>query len=154
MQAALEGSLAQLARSWYIFAAQVPGLPELAARWTDYEILVRAMRGGARPGTFRARDFARYRGAWSRPGALTGMVNWYRAAARHPLRLPGARVRVPTLLMWGRRDQALGPELAPASAAMCDRVRLEYLPAAGHWLLHEEPARVNRLLLDFLSERE
>jgi pimeloyl-ACP methyl ester carboxylesterase len=152
MQAALEGSWAQLARSWYMFAAQVPGLPERVAGWTDYRFLSRSMRASSRPGTFTARDVARYRRAWKRPGAMTAMVNWYRAAARHPLRLPEGRVRVPTLLLWGLRDTFLGRELAPASAALCDHVRLERFPSAGHWLLHEEPAAVNRLVTDFLTE--
>jgi pimeloyl-ACP methyl ester carboxylesterase len=151
MRAALEGSFAQLARSWYVFAAQIPGLPERVAGWADYGFLTRSMRETSRPGTFTERDFARYRRAWSRPGAMTAMVNWYRAAARHTLRLPEGRVRVPTLLLWGQRDRFLRRELAPASAAMCDDVRLERFPTAGHWLLHEEPAAVNRLLVEFLG---
>lgn len=151
MRAALEGSFAQLARSWYMFAAQIPGLPERVAEWTNYGFLTRSMRESSRPGTFGDRDVARYRRAWSRPGAMSAMVNWYRAAARHPLRLPEGRIRVPTRLLWGQRDAFLGRELAPASAAMCDDVRLERLPSAGHWLLHEEPAAVNRLLVEFLG---
>lgn len=151
MQAALEGSWAQLARSWYMFAAQIPGLPEAVARWTDYRFLTRSMQTTTRPGTFTTRDLARYRRAWARPGAITGMVNWYRAAMRHPLRAERLRVRVSTLLMWGRRDPFLGRDLAPTSARMCDTVRLEMFPASGHWPHREQPDEVNRLLLDFLS---
>lgn len=150
MQAALEGSWAQLARSWYVFTAQVPGLPERVARWTDFGFLTRSMRRSSRPGTFSRADFRRYRRAWSRPGAITGMVNWYRAAARHPLTLPDPHIRVPTLLLWGERDAFLGRDLAPASAAMCADVRLATFRTAGHWLLHEEPDAVNRQLLTFL----
>jgi len=36
---------------------------------------------------------------------------------------------------------------------LCDDVRLELFPGATHWLPHEEPTRVNRLLADFLSVR-
>jgi len=153
MQAELEGSWSQLAKSWYMFTAQVPGLPECVAAWTDYRFLTRSMRKSARPGTFSTREFHRYRRAWKRPGAITAMVNWYRAAARHPLRLPDARIRVPTLLLWGRRDAFLNRHLAPASAAICDHVRLEKLPTAGHWLLHEEPDAVNRFLIEFLTDQ-
>ncbi len=109
------------------------------------------MRTTARPGTFTIADFRHYRRAWKRPGALTAMVNWYRAAARHPLLLPDARVRVPTLLLWGRRDAFFDRDLAPASAAMCDSACLETFPTAGHWLLHEEPDEVNRRLVEFLT---
>jgi epoxide hydrolase 4 len=154
MQAALEGSFAQFARSWYIFAAQIPGLPERVAEWTNYGILTRGLRRSSRPGTFTETDFARYRRAWSRPGAIRGMVNWYRAAAQiRPAPPRDPRVRVPTLLLWGCRDRFLRRDLASNSAAMCDDVRLELFPGATHWLPHEEPARVNRLLAEFLSVR-
>ena len=155
MQTALEGSWAQLARSWYAFAAQIPALPEWLAKKTNYRILTRSMQASARPGTFTAKDFARYRRAWSRPGAMTGMINWYRAAARQPgTTQQGLRITVPTLLVWGKRDQFLGRELVPASAAMCDNGRVEHLPAAGHWPHLEEPDLVNELLLDFLTSAD
>ncbi|HSQ55089.1 MAG TPA: alpha/beta hydrolase, partial [Gemmata sp.] len=86
MQVALEGSWGQLARSWYMFAAQVPGLPERVAEWTRCRFLTRSLRASARPGTFTEHDLAQYRTAWSQPGAMTAMVNWYRAAARQTLR--------------------------------------------------------------------
>ncbi|MDB5314130.1 MAG: alpha/beta hydrolase [Gemmataceae bacterium] len=151
MQAAIEGSFAQLVRSWYIFAAQVPGLPEVIARWTDYGFLTWSVRRSARPGTFSDRDLARYRRAWRRPGALTAMVNWYRAAVRcRPETTAGPRVRVPTLLLWGMRDRFLGPDLAAASASLCADVRFVRFPGATHWVQHEEPDRVNELLKVFL----
>jgi pimeloyl-ACP methyl ester carboxylesterase len=151
MQVELESNWGQLIRSWYILAAQLPGLPERVAEWTDYRLLQWSMQRSARPGTFTPRDSRRYRRAWSRPGAMTAMVNWYRAAGRYPLALPEARIRVPTLLMWGQRDAFLDRELAPASAAMCDRVRMEVFRTAGHWLLHEEPEQVNQRIIQFLS---
>jgi pimeloyl-ACP methyl ester carboxylesterase len=154
MQAALEGSWGQIARSWYVFAAQVPRLPEWVAAATGYRVLTRALRSSARPGAFTPRDLARYRRAWRRPGAMTGMVNWYRAAARHPVHAEGLRVRVPALLLWGRRDPFLGRGLAPASAALCDDVRVVCFPNSGHWPHREEPEAVNRMLLGFLSQPE
>lgn len=143
----------QLTRSWYMFAFQIPGLPERELARHDYRGLVRGMEKSARPGTFTAADFTAYKAAWAQPGALTAMVNWYRAAARAqgpPPRAP--RVRVPTLVIWGCRDRFLTTKLAKRSVAYCDRGRLELLPTATHWLQHEEPGRVNRLLIDFLSE--
>jgi pimeloyl-ACP methyl ester carboxylesterase len=59
-------------------------------------------------------------------------------------------VRVPTLLLWGDRDRYLRPALAPASAALCDDVRLVRFPRATHWLQHDEPDRVTGLLAEFL----
>lgn len=142
----------QLARSWYIFAAQVPGLPELASAVTGHWLLERSMRRSARPGTFTDAEFAEYRRGWAEPGAVRGMVNWYRAALRHRPLDAAARVRVPTLLLWGDRDAFLGRPLAAASVAFCDSGRLVRHPRAGHWVVHEEPDWVARQLTAFLGE--
>ena len=37
------------------------------------------------------------------------------------------------------------------SASLCEGGRLELIEEATHWVQHEEPDRVNRLLLDFLE---
>ncbi len=82
------------------------------------------------------------------------MIHWYRAALRHPPEPPAdPRVTVPTLLIWGACDRFLGPGLAEASLAFCERGRLEPITDATHWVQHEEPERVNRALLRFLAER-
>ena len=153
MRVALASRLPQLARSWYAFAAQVPGLPEAVARLSRHRLLSEGVRRSARPGAFTGKDLARYRRAWSRPGAFAAMVGWYRAAARFRSPPPaGWRVRVPTLILWGDRDSAIVPELADDSAALCDDVRLVRFPSATHWLAHEEPARVNEQLIRFLAD--
>src|SRR5262245_10312218 len=74
----------------------------------------------ARGGAATAEDRRAYIDAWSQPGALTGSLNWYRASPLHPPQGDGAelppqldadsfRVTVPTLVIWGERDEALLP---------------------------------------------
>jgi pimeloyl-ACP methyl ester carboxylesterase len=151
MRAKVEGSWGQLAKSWYVFAAQVPGLPEAVARWTEYGFLTASLLRTSRPGTFSRAELDYYRAAWAAPGAITGMVNWYRAAARHrPTPPHGGRVTVPTLILWGNRDRFLARDLPDLSASFCAAARVVRFPAASHWLLHEEPDRVNVTLLNFL----
>jgi pimeloyl-ACP methyl ester carboxylesterase len=60
------------------------------------------------------------------------------------------RIAVPVRVIWGDRDSALEPGLAEESASLCDAVEIIHLPEATHWLHHEEIARVNALLLEFL----
>jgi pimeloyl-ACP methyl ester carboxylesterase len=140
----------QLARSWYVLFFQLPALPELAFRAGGYRLGVRALKSHSRPGTFSAEDIARYRSAWEQPGALTGMINWYRALR---LGLPeSGRVRNPVLVLWGDRDAFLQPGVAEDALRLADDARLVHLPEAGHWLHHEEPDRVNQLLLAFLAD--
>ena len=80
------------------------------------------------------------------------MLNWYRAAARYRLRISFKdKIRVPTLMIWGARDIALGRELAQPSIELCEQGRLVVFERATHWVQHDEADEVNRLLLEFLA---
>jgi pimeloyl-ACP methyl ester carboxylesterase len=148
----LRQSAAQKARSSYAAFFQLPGLPELLLRGRSHALLARSLVRSSRPGTFTPEELAVYRAAWARPGALTGMLNWYRAAVRRPPARPASRrVTVPTLLIWGAGDRFLGREMAQPSIEMCDQGRLVFLEEATHWVQHEEPDRVNRLLIEHLT---
>ena len=141
----------QMLRSWYVFFFQVPGLPERFLARDGFANLARAVRGGRR-GTCTDGDLAVYREAWAQPGALTAMVNWYRAALRSAgARLPRLRVGVPALVLWGARDRFLGREMAAPSVALCDDGRLEVFETATHWLQHDEAEAVNDRLVRFLA---
>ncbi|MEA2630467.1 MAG: epoxide hydrolase 4 [Chloroflexota bacterium] len=145
---------AQLLRSWYVFFFQLPRLPEANFRRANWHELARALRTTSRPGAFSDEDLEQYRRAWSEPGAITSMIHWYRAALRYPAPTPpDPRIHVPTLLLWGNRDAFIQRGVAEASLALCDDGRLEWFEEATHWLHHEEPERVNRLLLEFLGHR-
>lgn len=138
----------QRRRSWYIGFFQLPLLPELVCR---YGALKNSLRSTARPGTFSPAELADYQQAWSQPGALTGMINYYRAVIQAPPQpLPSARITVPTLMIWGKRDAFLLPDMAQPSIDLCDAGRLVFIDEATHWVQHEEPERVNQLLGDFL----
>ena len=52
-----------------------------------------------------------------------------------------------------QQDAFLEPEFAQLSLAMCEQGELTYLAQSTHWLHQEEPAAVNKLLLEFLAER-
>ncbi len=151
MRRALRTDPLQMLRSWYAFLMQVPGLTEWLSRLGNWRGLERGLRKSSRPGTFTDADFARYREAWSRPGAFPAMVNWYRAALRAPPAIPAdARVHVPTLVLWGAKDRFIRRKYAEKSAAMCDDGRLEVFEEATHWVQHEEAGRVNGRLIEFL----
>lgn len=153
MRRHLRNSLSQLAKSWYMFFFQTPWLPEWMLSRGDYSAGLRSLRGTSRRGTFSDEDLDQYRAAWSQPGALTGMINWYRALLRaRPGRVDSIRVRMPLLMIWGVQDRFLGRELAQPSIELCDQGRVVFLDDATHWVQHEEPQRVNELLLEFLAE--
>lgn len=140
----------QLVRSSYVAAFRVPFVPEVALGAADHALLRATLTSSSRPGTFTSADLDVYRKAWSQPGALTAMLNWYRASARGAPR-GSVRIARPVLVIWGDRDVALAPSLAEASAELCDDVEVVHIETASHWVQHEEAARVNELLVAFLE---
>lgn len=142
----------QLLKSWYMFAFQIPRLPEWLTLRNGAKTGRNALRDSSRPGTFSEADLDLYEAAWRQPGAMTGMVNWYRAAFQHsPQRPADNRVHIPTRIIWGAHDAFLSRELATLSAAYGDNVDVHYFEEATHWVQHEEPERVNRLIGEFLQ---
>ena len=141
----------QTLRSWYMFFFQLPWLPEAVFSAFHSRIGAGSLLRSSRPGTFSPEDLARYREAWSQPGALTAMMNWYRALFRHRAKFPDRTVHVPTRILWGERDAFLLTEMAHQSLRYCTSAELFTFAGASHWLQHEEPARVSELLLEFFK---
>src|SRR5213593_3804250 len=139
----------QLLRSWYMFFFQLPWLPEGVFSAFNFRIGARALLRSSRPGAFSDEDLAQYRAAWSQPGALTGVINWYRALFRYATKFSDRTVHVPTRILWGDRDAFLLAEMARESLRYCTNAELFTFANATHWLQHEEAARVSELLIDF-----
>ena len=106
---------------------------------------------------------AAYIAAWSQPGALTGALNYYRAAPFNAVNeesadasaiIPGAHswiVHVPTLVLWGIKDVYLLPANLDGLEEYVPNLRLERITNASHWVIHEMPDLVNRHIRDFLG---
>jgi pimeloyl-ACP methyl ester carboxylesterase len=117
----------------------------------------------ANGGAATPEDRRAYLDAWSQPGALTGGLNYYRASPLHPPadgdppppaldHAPEAfRVRVPTLVIWGERDQALLTGNLDGLEAHVEQLRVARIPDGSHWVVHEQPARVAALIRGFLT---
>ncbi len=150
-EATLKSSPGQLRKSWYMFFFQLPRIPEWAQQRGGFERLVEGLET-ADEGTFTDEDIERYRAAWGREGALTGMLNWYRALFRAGEDPPRERVEPPTLVVWGEGDQFLLPEMASESVEYCADGRLERFPDASHWVQHERTEQVVELLVDHLGD--
>ncbi|WP_459193336.1 alpha/beta fold hydrolase [Halosimplex sp. J119] len=151
MRRTLRSNPRQLLRSWYVFALQIPSLPELFLGRNDAQGMLDVLEGSANPGAFSDEDLEHYRDAWRRQGAIRGAVNWYRAYARRPDAPPRETVEAPTLVVWGDEDVALLPQLALESVNYCTDGQLERIPWASHWVHDEEPERVNDALIGHLK---
>ncbi|MBF9232793.1 alpha/beta fold hydrolase [Microvirga alba] len=141
---------AQMLRSIYMMIFQVPWLPEALLSLRNFAILRGLFHLGAHKGTFSEADLSRYMRTWSVPGAMTGMVNWYRALRRRP-KIENPRVKPPTLVIWGLQDRYLQRGLAEDSLRLCDNGEALWLEDGSHWVHIEEPETVNKALIDFLK---
>ncbi len=152
----------QLLQSWYVFLFQVPWVPEWILQASDYRILDEVLTVTAAPDAFTDADIQRYKAAMTRSGSMTGPVNYYRAIARDTARstlrslflggdAPSERIDVPTLVIWGEEDAALGLELLEGVEERVADCRVERLPGASHWVQADEPRRVTELLEEFLA---
>jgi pimeloyl-ACP methyl ester carboxylesterase len=148
---------AQQVKSWYIYFFQIPFIPEWALRTADYRALSRMLVNSGRRNTFTEENVVEYKKAWSQKGALTATINWYRAAFRGGWRsyfqyrkTSPRRVKVPTLVLWGRHDIALSERMAQPSIELCEDGRLVTFDRATHWVQHDQPEEVNQNLIEFL----
>jgi pimeloyl-ACP methyl ester carboxylesterase len=103
----------------------------------------------------------KYHECWLR--GLSGGINFYRASPLHPP-APGDagplklkfnredfRVSVPTRVIWGEKDTALLKTQLDGLDKFVDDLQIERIPEGSHWIVHEQPERINRLLRGFLS---
>ena len=157
----LEGlrSWRQRLRSWYIAAFRVPWLPErmLAAGhgWLAAEALAASASDRSR---FPPEVLRVYRDAAARPGAMRAMINYYRALplAGPPPEAAAAlreRIDIPTLMIWGEDDFALGRELLRGTDEFVTDLVIRTLPGISHWVQQEAPETVNALLEAWLTGR-
>jgi pimeloyl-ACP methyl ester carboxylesterase len=152
MLATLRTSLHQMLKSWYIGFFQIPILPDWVLKVNDYAAARRLLVSSGKPTTFIPADLAEYKKAWAQPGALTSMINWYRAVfMERSGTQTDNRVHVPVLVLWGKRDIALSAEMAQRSIALCDDGRLVFFENASHWVQHDEADEVNRLLINYFN---
>jgi pimeloyl-ACP methyl ester carboxylesterase len=156
MSRRLRDSWRQRARSWYMGFFQLPWLPERLLGRDHARAIGDIFRTtSSDPSRFDDAIVAVYRDQASRPGALSAMLNWYRAAPRGmvaQLKLGLPVIEVPTLMIWGEDDRALGKETTYGTERYVKDLRLNYLPGVSHWVQQDAPERVNELLLRFLGE--
>ena len=138
--------LAQREKSWYMLLFQFPGVAE---RWLSDNDWANFRAWGGHP------DADQVIADLQAEASLTPALNWYRAMVPpESLLAPRAElppVQAPTMGVWSTGDIALTEAQMTGSAEQVSGPwRYEVLRDLGHWMQVEDPAAVNRLLLDFL----
>ncbi len=154
--ASLRNSWRQRARSWYAAFFQIPWLPERLLGLNDALAIAQMFsRSSCDPSRFPEAVIRLYREQAAEPGALAAMLAWYRAAARGGLKAEVRQgfpvIEVPTLMLWGERDTALGKETTYGTERYVRHLELHYLPGVSHCAQQEAPQQTNAYLEAFLA---
>ena len=136
----------QRTRSSYIMKAQLPRIPEQRLGADRAAALASLFA----PPAYDSPTVEHYRAAWTRPGALRGMLNWYRAFARdRSLRPPEGGFDPAITLVWGPDDPVFAPAVVAATETLAtDRIRLD---GVGHSPHREQPDTVAAIVRDALG---
>ena len=158
----LANNPAQQEASQYMLIFRSPAA-ESALSANGHAALLQIFEPLEREGHWTEADRRAYLDAWSQPGALTGGLNYYRAARVGPP-VDGRRtslgesvdparflVRVPTLVIWGEQDTALLTGNLIGLEAFVPDLTIHRIPTGSHWVVQEQPATVNRLIREFLA---
>ncbi|MBE9062956.1 alpha/beta fold hydrolase [cf. Phormidesmis sp. LEGE 11477] len=144
----------QLLRSWYIALFQLPLLPELLLKANNYAAVRSIFRAQViNPNALTEADLDRLVAAAAQPGALTGMLNYYRnlSGSEGLFNQQWDVLRIPTLMIWGENDAALGKELTYGTDQYVSDLMIRYIPNCSHWVQQDQPDTVNRLIEEWLA---
>ena len=161
----LRDNPAQQKASTYMLMFRGPDAEKTLSANNNQFLVDIVLGSGLKNGTFTEADKAEYLKAWSQPGALTGGLNYYRAAQIGPppsgaagsAAAPAAaapampRIAVPTLVIWGEKDTALLTGNLDGLEAVVPQLTVKRIADGTHWVIHEYPAVVNKHIRDFLG---
>ncbi|MEL7039337.1 MAG: alpha/beta hydrolase [Cyanobacteria bacterium J06592_8] len=147
----------QLQKSWYMFFFQLPLLPEIFLQADDYQAIASSFIDMAiDKSAFTTTDLDVYKDAAAKRGALTAMINYYRnifpAFFNLQERPQWGLLTVPTLMIWGEEDKALGKELTYGTEEYVQDFQIRYIPNCSHWVQQEKPELVNQYMREFLND--
>lgn len=148
-------SAEQRKRSRYVAFFQLPWIPEAVLTANGARAVKRAFYDMAVDKSRFPNDVLQHYADNARiPGAMTAMLNYYRAAFRGRGEMetgPWPVIETPTLIVWGEEDSALGLELLPGHERFVRDLTIERLPGVSHWVQQEAPEKVNTILKDWLA---
>ena len=145
----------------------------------NYQYLSEKMLVSVRDDVFTEKAKDKYRQIWSQPGAIKGMLQYYRAMpqlakneqshsdeqkltnktpqqnsplkASSEITIPNIRIDCPTLILWGEQDKAFVNEVLDGIEQYVADCSIIRFPQASHWLHHEQADEVNQAIASFIK---
>ena len=146
----------QFFKSWYIFFFQLPWLPEwLLTRRNSRAVSGMVLRTSTNRDKFPRDLLDVFQQNAQPPGAVTAMLNWYRAAFRRGAFRQRRRgfpmIHTRTLMIWGEEDAALDKSTTYDTHRYVTDLTLRYLPGVSHWVQQDATEAVNEMMACFLT---
>jgi pimeloyl-ACP methyl ester carboxylesterase len=144
---AVQSDPVQRRKSAYILFLRTRRLAEAVLGWGRLRVFRRVMYR-----YMPDAHAAEYLKIFSEPGALTAILNWYRAMGKGPSLNATPGIGLPVLFAWGNRDPAV------SRRAVEDQARFMLGPYtyleldAGHWLLERRTGEVVRAVMQHIAE--
>ncbi|BCL80765.1 alpha/beta hydrolase [Ktedonobacteria bacterium brp13] len=129
----------QLRKSWYIFALQIPWLPEYLLGRNHATLIAQIIhRVAFQKAAFPTEVLDHYREAIQKPGALHASINYYHSLFRSSLSPASAKkvdkqIIAPTLLIWGEQDVVLNIELTKDLEQWVPNILVKRIPDTAWW---------------------
>jgi len=158
LRKALDGNLAQIKRSWYMFYFQ-SALAEIAIPANDYALIEMLWQDWS-PGFKSNDDLENFKKCVSSPNHLKAALGYYRASLGNGKKLDTYNaletkalepLMQPTLYLHGRNDGCIGVELAEEAQSTCPWLEVRVLDQVGHFMQLEDPKLVNQHIIEWVS---
>ncbi|HEV2115444.1 MAG TPA: alpha/beta hydrolase [Terriglobales bacterium] len=154
---------AQQQASQYMLTFRTPAAEQMLSAGNFFALSEVLLQPGFKQGYFAAEDVEAYLQAWAQPGALTGGLNYYRAAHAGPpaaaeqrpeelaAQLQALRIEVPTLVIWGEQDPYLLTGNLNGLEQFVPELTVRRVPDGSHWVIHEKPELINSFIREFIA---
>lgn len=152
---------AQRAASQYITAFRNPAMEQGIAAMGLETFFAKSFGGHTDLAGIPDEERRAYLDDWSQPGAMTAMLNWYRASplvvpavgedVAAPSRDPFPVLTMPTLVLWGMKDKALLPVQLDGLDSMVETLTIRRIEDAGHFVPWERPEPVVTAIRAFME---
>lgn len=151
----------QLVKSSYILLMQFARIAETIVARDDYAFVETLWQRWSPDWRYSAADIEQVKATFRAPGVVHATTQYYRCllqplsiSTQQSWSLLTSRLNVPTLALTGENDGCMDSRLY--DTLMQDQdfdkgLQVHRLPACGHFLHREDPATVNRLLLNWLQ---